>query len=490
MSAEVQATPVVQTSVGTVEGTVRDGVAQFLGIPYGSPPVGELRFRPPEPAPPWGGIRSATTYGPSSYPTLTDADREYFPNSRLWSVYAGYDASIPFHEDCLRLNVWTSAGGTSNRPVLVWLHGGGFSWGSGSSPLTTGDRLARDHGLVVVTVNHRLGVLGYLHVDGEDDSAIAGLLDLRLALEWVRDNIAAFGGDPHNVTIAGHSGGASKVACLLALPAARGLFQRAIIMSGVVTLRSMTLEEAQIQADALWGKAGLPTGDIGALRRMPAAELCRVAGGLRFRPAVGEPGMPVHPFDDAAAPSASGIPLLTGVAKDDAATFKWDSDPSFAGIGEAELHRRVLGLPGVTGAVHARTLIDHARAQRPGATSARLLVDISTRGLRERTERMLELKDAQSPAAIWDYEFAHDIVMPAETAFAGEPMAPHGAELPFMFDLPGHEWLVGAGPAREVLSRVMSGYWSNFVRTGDPNGAGLPPWDQWTAEIPRIQLLT
>src|SRR6478752_7869790 len=205
--------PVAETTSGRVEGIAGPGVATFLGVRYGD----ATRFGPPRPALPWSGVVQATAYGAACPPTLTAADRAYFPTSALWTTYAGYDSGAGFSEDCLHLNIWTPALDGAARPVIVWLHGGGFSWGSNASPLTAGDALAREQDVVVVAPTHRLGILGYLHL-ADEGSGLAGLLDLRLALEWVRDNVAAFGGDPGNVTLAGHSGGGAKVACLLALP--------------------------------------------------------------------------------------------------------------------------------------------------------------------------------------------------------------------------------------------------------------------------------
>jgi para-nitrobenzyl esterase len=484
---------VIETARGRIAGLEESGVAVFRGIPYGAPTWGTARFRPPIAPLPWAGIRQCDAYGPSAPPTLTAADRAFFQVSPLWSVYAGLDEKISFGEDCLRLNVWTSGDADARRPVIVWLHGGGFSWGSGSSPLTEGDELARNHDVVVVTVNHRLGVLGYFQGPEDDDewedSGVAGLLDLRLALEWVQDNISAFGGDPENVTIAGHSGGGAKVACLLALPSAHGLFRRAIIMSGVVTLRSMTRSEAAESTKRLLDATQLDETDLGRLRELSFDALCSLATGLRFRPVVGERSFPVHPFDPVAAPTTVGVDLMTGVAKDDAAAFKWDSDPTFSDIDEDEMERRVRGLPGVSGADHARELARIFRARFPDVRPARLLVEITTQGLRERTELMVDRKLARSNDPVWMYEFGYDIDMPPETAFVGERMSPHGVELPFVFDIADREWLAGDRPDRIPFGHRVSRYLTNFARTGDPNGNGLPIWPRYDLASKKILTL-
>ena len=479
--------PVVETTAGRITGVYESGVSVFRGIPYGASTAGAARFLPPASPGGWAGVRECFSFGDSCPPTLTAQDRAYFPQSSLWSVYAGVDPNISFSEDCLRLNVWTrSCGPAARRPVVVWLHGGGFSWGSGSSPLTVGDQLARNQDVVVVTVNHRLGVFGYLHVPGGGqgwaDSGVAGLLDLRLALEWIRDNIASFGGDPENVTIIGHSGGAAKVACLLALPSARGLFHRAVIMSGVVTLRSMTSAESAESTARLVSAIERDGRDLARIRELSSAELAEFSTGLSFRPVVGEPSFPSHPFDPVATPGADGIPMLVGVAKDDAATFKFESDPGFRSIDKEELVRRVCALPGVDDVLHAGQLIESCRNRLPDASPAHILVDITTQGLRERTATMVERKLTASDAPVWMYEFAYDIVMPPDTAFPGELMSPHGAELPFIFDLAGREWLAGDRPDRAEFGHRVSGYWMNFARTGDPNGDGLTPWPKYTAE--------
>ncbi len=250
--------------------------------------------------------------------------------------------------------------------MLVWLHGGGFSWGSGASVLTRGDALAARQDVVVVTLNHRLGVLGYLHHPEIDGSGVAGLLDLRLALEWVRDEIAAFGGDPGNVTIAGHSGGGAKVAGLLALPSARGLFHRAIIQSGVVSLRVIDLSEATVTAARVLAAADVRPVDVRRLQELPVEQLTRLAGPYRFRPVAEGVDLPAHPFDPVAVPTAAGLPLLIGTTAHDTATFKFDADPGWEAIDDERLLELVAQHPAAAlGPAAAETVADVPRCATP-----------------------------------------------------------------------------------------------------------------------------
>ena len=469
--------PVVDTAYGRIAGSRQSGVVAFRGIPYGAPTSGDRRFRPPEPPEPWTGTRSATAFGPSSPPTLTDADNRHFRRSPTWRVYAGYDQDLPYSEDCLRLNVWTPAPDEGRRPVVVWLHGGGFSWGSGSSRLTTGDALARRHGLVVVSVNHRLGILGYLHLAAAAGSewagsGVAGLLDLRLALEWVRDHIGAFGGDPGNVTIAGHSGGGAKVACLLALPSARGLFRRAIIQSGPVLLRTVDDLEAEETAARVLVEAG----GLARLRRRPVGEVTRIGAPYRFRPVVDRVHLTEHPFDPVAAASAAGVSLLIGTTLDDAALFKFDQEPWFASLDADGLREQVATHHSTGLGDHADRVVAAFSDRSPDASPAELLVAISTARLRERTELVVRRKLAASAAPVYVYRFDYAAPMPADTAFAGKPMSPHGLELPFVFDVAHRTPLAGCDPLRVGLAHEMSARWAAFAATGVPGG-GWPEYD-------------
>jgi para-nitrobenzyl esterase len=440
----------------------------FLGIRYG---VAE-RFRSAVQVS-WAGVQ-LDAYGPSCPPTLTRDDRAFFTRSPLWSDYAGVGAA-PVDEDCLFLNVWTPGLDEGARPVLVWLHGGGFSWGSGSSAWTEGERLAVEQDIVVVTVNHRLGILGYLDLEsavGEEwtGSGVAGLLDLRLALEWVRDNIARFGGDPGSVTIAGHSGGGAKIAALLALPSAEGLFQRAVIQSGVVSLRSVDRDESEETARRVLDQAG----GVDALAAMPVDELTRLGATYRFRPAARTPLFPAHPFDPVAAPSAAHVPLLIGTTTDDATTFKFDSDPRYATADEELLRDWVASHRAADFGPLADEAIEFYRERFPQADVPELLAAIATARLRERTGTLIERKLAGGDAPVFSYLFAYTAPMPADTLFRGRMMSTHGLEIPFVFGTAYRVALTGDAPERLALSRLMGRCWASFARTGDP---GWPAWD-------------
>ncbi|OLT05204.1 hypothetical protein BJF90_19980 [Pseudonocardia sp. CNS-004] len=307
---------IADTTRGKVEGTAEHGVHRFLGIPYAAPVSGRGRFLPPTPATPWTGVRQAVAPGPVA---------------PQFSV-PGRPALAEPGEDCLVLNVWTPAL-TGNRPVLVWIHGGGFIAGTGYAPHTAGAALASGEDVVVVSLNHRLGLLGFLHLaelGGADwgFEANPSLLDLVAALEWVRDNIAGFGGDPSSVTIFGHSGGGGKVTSLLTSPAARDLFHRAVVLGGPPFGLKDT-GRATLVAERALRMLDMDRADPTALQDLPLERLLEVQGrlgvgrgptenGMLFAPVVGTPSVPAYPAEALAAGVGADIPLLTGTALDEA----------------------------------------------------------------------------------------------------------------------------------------------------------------------------
>jgi para-nitrobenzyl esterase len=264
--------PIVETASGKLRGSAAGGIFAFKGVPYGASTAGTNRFMPPQAPEPWAGVRDALAYRGHA-PQLPGRPER---RPELQNILGPADAT-PEGEDCLTLNVWTPGLDGTKRPVMMWLHGGAFAYGSGNRAVTEGSNLARRGDVVVVSVNHRLNIFGFLHladIGGERfaHSGNAGVLDLVAALEWVRDNIAEFGGDPENVTIFGESGGGGKVSVLLAMPAARGLFHRAIIQSGA-TVRVSTRERATALAEAAMRHLGIGRGECERLQEVPADRL-------------------------------------------------------------------------------------------------------------------------------------------------------------------------------------------------------------------------
>ena len=324
-----QAGPVVEISSGRIRGVIQDDVRVFRGIPYGADTAGPNRFLLARSPQPWTGVREVTAFGPRAFQPF----RPMIPE-----IGDALTGSGPMSEDCLRLNVWTSSTGNRRAPVMVWFHGGGQRTGSGNSIFYDGHALARHHDVVVVTVTHRLNAFAHLWLAGLRgvssrfaDTANLGLRDLVLALEWVRDNIGQFGGDPGNVTIFGQSGGGGKTAMLTAFPAAKGLFHRAIIMSTLAdtAVTGLAPERAVEAAELLLARLGIPATEAERLQTIPADRIVAAltgggaAGGqagqsgpaqdisLRYVPVVDGRTLPAHPFEPASAQSAD-IPILTG----------------------------------------------------------------------------------------------------------------------------------------------------------------------------------
>ena len=469
---------VAQTAAGPVRGIVVDGVRVFKGVRYGSE-TAPRRFMAPLPPERWSAVRDATDYGPSS-PQRGPLDN---------------GAS----EDCLFLNIWTPGlrdGGA--RPVLLYIHGGAFDEGSGSSPLYDGTRLCRRGDVVVVTVNHRLNAFGYLYLGrlaGRQyaDSGNAGMLDLILALRWVRDNIAQFGGDSQRVMLFGQSGGGAKIATLMAMPAARGLFQRAATMSGEQITASGPLHATR-RAQAFLAALRIPNREAARLAELPTERLVAALaasdpvighGGLYFGPVLDERALPRHPFyPDAPAQSAS-VPMIIGNTHDETRNLIGRSDPGAFSLTWERLpdalarYMRADILPG--------QVIAQYRRLYPRASASDIFFATTTASRSWRPAIIeSELRAAQgAPAFVYQLDWRS----PQD---GGRWGAPHGLDIPLVFDnldapvdLPGTE--IGTSSRSRRMAAIMGDAFIAFARTGDPNTRGLPAWQRY--ELPRRQTM-
>ena len=471
---------VVDTTSGKLEGLTEGGVAVFRGIPFAAPPVGELRLRAPRPVEPWAGVRPASEFGcwaPQNAPATT-----------LSGQMPGTQA-----EDCLSLNVWTPAADHARRPVMVWIHGGGFIGGSGGMDLYAGATLAARGDVVVVTVNYRLGILGFLASSELADSEVDddqtrgangnwGLLDQVAALRWVRDNIAAFGGDPGNVTVFGESAGGMSVSDLLAMPSSAGLFHRAIVQSGPPN--AVSLEKAEGITAKLLAELGVAS--VSALRDLPQAALLeaqaklvaeRRSEGLPLLPVVDAVTIPAAPQRAIADGAARDVALLIGTNRDEAKMFMV-ADPKNRDADEGVLHRRIEAIFRANDIVLSPDdVIDGyrtARARRGQSTAPRdLWSAIDT----DRMFRVGSIRAAESQSAFTSaYMYLFDWESPAMGGALG---ACHALELPFVFGTlhnPGIDKFAGSGPDATRLSEQMMDAWLAFARSGDPSTSATPHW--------------
>jgi len=481
--------PIVEITTGNLRGASNAGIYSFKGIPYGASTAGRNRFMPPEPPLPWSGARDAVAYAGRAWQLPNRPKRR----PELETLLGPADTTQE-GEDCLTLNVWTPGlGDGAKRPVMVWLHGGAFGYGSGNRAVTDGANLARRGDVVVVSINHRLNIFGFLHladIAGSNwaGSGNAGMLDIVAAFRWVRDNIRAFGGDPGNVTSFGESGGGGKVSVLLAMPAARGLFHRAIIQSGAA-IRVSTRERAGALAEAVLKELGVGRNDCERLQTLRADQiLAAIAPASRavgrshwplldrydFGPVVDGRDLPQHPAEPGAPAIADDIPLMIGGTREESAFFLAGDDAVWNGtLTEAELRERLAAIPGI----ETDALIAAYRAALPQASSAdRLIVALTGSNFWIRTLLLAERYVARRRAPVYMYSL--DWQSPAH---GGRVKAHHAMDLPFVFDNTDvADTTAGAPGARELAARI-SATWIAFARNGSPDNPVIPSWPAYTA---------
>jgi para-nitrobenzyl esterase len=477
---ETAGAPRAKTSYGEVEGLVEDGILVFKGVRYGAD-TSKTRFEAPANPERWQGVKPATSFGDSCPQT---------PTGNPGGLFTSWQPSPEpgMSEDCLFVNVWTPAlADGAKRAVMVWLHGGGFTSGNGAAQAYDGVRLARRGDVVVITLNHRLNAFGYLALDhygaGFENSAVAGLLDLVLALHWVQDNAAAFGGDAGNVTIFGESGGGAKVSTLLATEAARGLFHRGIVQSGAV-LRLPEQAAAHAEADKVVQKLGLSAETIAQIKMLPEADIRQALAGTRAAsaPALDGRTLTQHPFTPDAAPSGRDVPMMLGSNRTENSLF---AGPANAALFELDWGGLESELAKEFPEHDVAAIIAGYRKLQPESSPADIYFEATTdpnylAGHRLQAER----KVAQGGASTWLYLFNWDTPVQG-----GKWRCPHSLEIGFAFDnVAKSESMSGVGEEQQRVADIMSETWLAFAKTGDPNHALIPEWPAYQTDTRSVMV--
>lgn len=447
---------IIETKQGKLRGASANGVKSWKGVPYAQPPIGDLRFRAPQPPTKWDGVRDALAFGSIAWQAQPPED----------SIFAS--PGVTMSEDCLYLNVWAPEGGGQGLPVMLWIHGGSFVSGSSSLPLYDGTQLALRGECVVVSLNYRLGPLGFMHLSplGEGFDSNLGLSDQVKALEWVKNNIAAFGGNPDNVTLFGESAGSMSIAAVLAMPAAKGLFHKAIMQSGGA--QSMSSAQAEIVAAAYLRRLGVDGGNLERLKTLSAQEILIAAAEMRpadgeewpalpFQPIVEPSTLPEEPLSAVSQGAAEGISLIIGTNHDEGDFFLRDESQLASPVEFAHMIRTLTGVQDVDAwtSRYAPTVQGQAQAM------TELYFWRSS----------LAFAEAQSRyAPVWMYRF--DWTLPGHPFFG---KAVHAAEMPFVFDnlalLP--KIGVRVKPSTQHVADVMRAAWQAFAAKGDPSEPSL-----------------
>jgi len=482
---------IVETTIGRVQGMEKDGLNLFRGIPFATPPVGDKRWLPPEPVTPWSGILDATSFGPtSSQPAAMGIPGMAMPPE--WEAVLdvwGANAPSPQSEDCLYLNIWSPGLDDARRPVMFWIHGGGFTQGSGSAKIFHGDVLAERGNVVVVSINYRLGALGFLNLNKVTDGRIPstgneGLLDQVAGLEWVRDNISRFGGDPDNVTIFGESAGGMSVGSLLGLPRAKGLFHKAIPQSGASNT-GLPLDTAVKVAEIFIDALGLVPADIEGLRSVSKEKIVNTQMQLMMQSADPSSGinvsmttqpvidgdiLPEMPIEAVRNGSADGVSVMVGATRDEWKLFSM-LDPGVASMDEAGLIQRFEGkIPEDRVQALIKAYQDAAEKQGSEISFGGIFDAIQTdKMFGQPAIRLAEVcRDRKQP--VYSYLFTWESPLSG-----GRLGACHSLEQGFLFGKLDDKFS-GSGPEAQALAEKIQDAWIAFARTGNPSCDSLGEW--------------
>jgi len=476
---------VTNTESGKVRGYIHDGTYIYKGIPYAK----AERFMAPTKADSWEGVRSSTMYGPVAplmTPTTQVMDEPEFVFDHDW----GYP-----NEDCLRINIWTpSIDDGKKRPVLFWIHGGGFTAGSSQElPSTDGENLSKKGDVVVVSINHRLNILGFLDLSAYGDkykhSANNSIIDIVTALEWVKNNVENFGGDPDNLTIFGQSGGGAKVNTLMAMPKAKGLFHKAINQSGSFRTAMLEKNETQAITAEVISNLGLNENQVDSLQNIPF-EILSAAGakalktieekmkadgkpvigfGLNWGPSRDGEDLPYQLYSKEAFDLSKEVPLLVGTTKNEFSPF---ANMRFAKASEQQIMDHIKEQY----KDKADAYLQAVKKAYPNDTDPKDLIDVDIMFRPGAVDQANEKSKLQDGAPVYMYLFTWQ-----SPVWDGKYKSLHCMELPFVFDnIERGKNMTGGGPAAHALAEKVSNSWINFARTGNPNHEGIPEWPAYT----------
>lgn len=458
---------IVNTHTGKVQGKKVENVYVWKGIPYAKPPVGRLRFQPPEQPEPWEDVRDATSFGQTAMQ----------PSSEMMRFLG--DSPEGSSEDCLYLNVWSPAADDKRRPVMVWIHGGAFMYGSGSSETYDGQSFAQTGDVVIVTLNYRLGVFGFLHLaesGGETfaQSGNCGLLDQIAALKWVQDNIASFGGDPDNVTVFGESAGAMSIGALLATKEANGLFQKAILQSGAAS-NVLPSKVAAKRAKQILAELDINDDEVEKLYNISAEKLVKASEAvppMSLGPVVDGSVITEQPLQTIANGSAKNVPILIGTTEDEYRLFTF-VDPSWRNLDEESVEKRFK-------AAFGKKWSQIAEQVKGEKLTQELFEKLMT--WQVFTYPAIALSEARIKQGEKVYMYRFDY---KSTAFGGGLKSCHALELPFVWNTVHNQRttaFTGDVPERFTIAEQMHDAWIAFAKHGNPAIAQLPEWPSYEQE--------